>query len=539
MASTTCPEAVAALTAGRWADAEALAAADVAVDRSPELHEVLGEARWWLGRVGDAVAAWTTAHELAVAAGDTDTAVRLAAWVSREYAAMGNAAAAAGWRARITSAHGEVSAGWVALADAALATDPTEQRRHAIEAMAAARAGGDPDLQIAALCRLGLAHVRSGLYGEGLTSFDEAMAVATAGVAQRLRTVGEACCDLVLATELTGDVQRFAQWMAVVEDFVGRRGYPPVLGFCATCCAEADAMRGDFGGAEQQLRAAVVSLHETGQAPRCVPPTAKLAELLVLQGRLEEAEQVLGDNQDDDALVAGARLALARGDAGAAATLAQRAARRLDGDSLVKVTALALLVDAAIARADLDAAARACTTLQAAAEATSSPRAHARAAVARGRLAAAMGEDVVAAAAFEAALDQVAGVIGSIEGADAHLGMARLTVSTAPDMARSEAAAAAATYDSIGATTAVDEAAAMLRSLGHHSRVGVKGVGLLTQREQQVLRLLAEGLTNAEIGARLFISTKTAGNHVSSILSKLNLRSRAEAAAFAAQHGAR
>ncbi len=48
-----------------------------------------------------------------------------------------------------------------------------------------------------------------------------------------------------------------------------------------------------------------------------------------------------------------------------------------------------------------------------------------------------------------------------------------------------------------------------------------------------MLALLGEGLTNAEIAARLFISTKTAGNHVSNVLAKLNLRSRTEAAAYA------
>ena len=55
----------------------------------------------------------------------------------------------------------------------------------------------------------------------------------------------------------------------------------------------------------------------------------------------------------------------------------------------------------------------------------------------------------------------------------------------------------------------------------------------MSKREIEVLRLLGHGLTNAEIAERLYISTKTAGNHVSNILLKLNLRNRPEAAAYA------
>jgi DNA-binding CsgD family transcriptional regulator/tetratricopeptide (TPR) repeat protein len=58
----------------------------------------------------------------------------------------------------------------------------------------------------------------------------------------------------------------------------------------------------------------------------------------------------------------------------------------------------------------------------------------------------------------------------------------------------------------------------------------------LTPRELQVLALLAEGATNREIGATLFMSQKTASVHVSRILSKLNARSRTEAAAVAHRH---
>ncbi len=57
-----------------------------------------------------------------------------------------------------------------------------------------------------------------------------------------------------------------------------------------------------------------------------------------------------------------------------------------------------------------------------------------------------------------------------------------------------------------------------------------RGPEELTRREQQVLELIAEGLSNGQIGQRLFISTKTVSVHVSAILRKLGVASRTEAA---------
>jgi len=61
--------------------------------------------------------------------------------------------------------------------------------------------------------------------------------------------------------------------------------------------------------------------------------------------------------------------------------------------------------------------------------------------------------------------------------------------------------------------------------------------GSLTPREQEVLVLLAAGLSNREIASRLVISERTARSHVSSILDTLGLRSRTQAALYAIQHG--
>ena len=59
----------------------------------------------------------------------------------------------------------------------------------------------------------------------------------------------------------------------------------------------------------------------------------------------------------------------------------------------------------------------------------------------------------------------------------------------------------------------------------------------LSGRERQVLELIADGLSNRDIGARLVISEKTAGRHVSNIFSKLEVHTRAQATRYAAEHG--
>lgn len=59
----------------------------------------------------------------------------------------------------------------------------------------------------------------------------------------------------------------------------------------------------------------------------------------------------------------------------------------------------------------------------------------------------------------------------------------------------------------------------------------------LTAREQEILRLVASGLTNRQIGEQLFITEKTASHHVSNILAKLGVGGRAEAAAEAVRLG--
>ena len=119
---------------------------------------------------------------------------------------------------------------------------------------------------------------------------------------------------------------------------------------------------------------------------------------------------------------------------------------------------------------------------------------------------------------------------------------------TARSRARLAAALRASGHDAEGgrvAGAALDAARALgarplldeVRPLAGRPDATGPGGDVLTPREAEVLGLVAEGLSNRDVGQRLFISTKTASVHVSNILAKLGARSRTEAVSFARRRG--
>jgi DNA-binding CsgD family transcriptional regulator len=515
---------------------EALARGD-----SPRALDGLARASWWLADSDGAISRWEQAYSAYRRAGDPGRSARTALLLAEEYGeAHGNDAASNGWLARardiLAGSPPSVEHGWVRLSEARAAVDPATSLELATEALEVARRFGDPDLELLALGRLGLAEIALGEVEEGMTHFDQAMAAATAGEPSDLRTLGDLYCSLLLGAEVTLDMPRFMQWNDVVMSFMQRYNHPAVLTFCGTCCAEAMVAAGQWEEGEKWLTDTLQRLRSTGQVARCVHPSTRLASLRILQGRLEEAERLLVGNEDlPEAVQPMVSLYMVRGQTALAAARLHRRLNQIGRDNLVAVPLLAQLVDVQLTQRDVSAAGSTAHSIAEIARRTGHERAEAEAELSVGSVRVAAGEPD-AAGHLERAIDIFTRLHLRLGAARAHLGLARSLASEDQERAVEEARQALGSFERIGATRDADAAAAFLRGLGVGGRTGPKLLADLSKREVEVLRLLGEGLTNAEIAARLYISTKTVATHAGNIFAKLQLRNRAEAAAFAQRY---
>jgi DNA-binding CsgD family transcriptional regulator len=532
----------AALEARRWGEARAafesaLAAGDPELCPA-EVWDGLAEALWWLGEPRTSVECRERAY-VRFRRGENPAA---AAWAAMEVCVghlvqFGNAAAASGWlgRARSVFADGappEIE-GWICLLEAYLCADPEAACTLIGRALEHGRRLRDVDLELSALSDLGSRWVQTGRAAEGLDLIDQAMAGTLGGECRRLQTVVWASCTMLEACETTGDARRAAEWLRVVDDFSARYGCPFLYATCRAHYGGLLVARGRWTEAERELDAAIRMSGGAGPVPRALA-LARLSGLRLRQGRLEEAEELATDC--DDALLA-AELLLARGEAAAAVTRLQ--AGLAAGVSAADESAvLACLVEALLTVGGPDAAVPVLERLAQLGAADPAGLPAVRVSTAAGHVAAAHGAWDQAAACFSTALNLLRRLDLPFAAGCVHLARARVEARTAVPLAIQDARAALEVFDRLGARSQADSAAGLLRTLGARPRSMIRSTGLLSTREREVLDLVAQGLTNAEIAARLFISRKTAAHHVSSVLAKLGVRNRTEAVAVCARERA-
>ena len=479
---------------------------------------------------------------------DPRRAARVAMSLAELHSApLGNRAAAQGWlgRARrLLDGVGHcVEWGWLEVALLACdRPDVEELERATARALVIADEFGDRDLEVRALSDSGLALVSLGRTSEGIARLDEAMAAITAGEVQDPAVAGMSFCAMLSSCERAGDVRRAEEWMRIVttqmlEPLGGR---PRVLHtHCRLAYGSVLSSAGRWSEAEAALLDALGPNASRAVGHR-VDATARLAELRVHQGRVEEAAELLAPHEHTlAACLPLAHVHLAHGRPDRTVTTAARGLRELVGDVTRRAPLLAVTVEAEIARNDVDAARRAARELAEIADRTQTPDLLALAALSAGRVQAASGDVDAATAAFEAARHHVAEDPRPLLAGTALLELAEvLAASGAKADAIDAAQRAHDELHALGAAARADRARALLRRLGapaagRAERPEARLAGL-TRREAEVLALLPLGLSNAEIAGRLFISAKTAEHHVGRILTKLGVRTRAEAAAVAA-----
>jgi DNA-binding CsgD family transcriptional regulator len=538
-------EGRAALRAGDAAAARRAFERALADGESGAALEGLGEALYLEHDYAAAAATYERAYSAYRAERQSLAAARVArtlAWVTGNV--LGDWAVRSGWLARARSILEEAGTdradyGWVLIIRSITEPDPAVREALLREAIATGRRFGDPDVEFMAVAFLGGVLVMIDRVEEGLALGDEALAALCAGELTELATVDEIFCGLFWACELTNDVPRAEQWMRAAAD---RLRYSNVVAaFCRAHYGGILTAAGRWREAEAELVQAAGHFDQ-GISARRDAALIRLASLRVRQGRLEEAAQLLkGLEQHPDAVTTLAALHLARGDTALARDLLERATQVPDdevpevGESTMLGPLLALLVDACLEQGDLDDAERAARRLDRIAAAQHGPYLSAAAALAKGRICVAGGEGD-ARACLHQALEGFARAQMPLEVARARLEMARALADRSPEVAVAEAKLALQEFERLEAARHADAAAALLRSLGAPVRTGPKGTGALTKREAEVLQLIGAGLSNPEIADRLFITRKTVETHVGNLLSKLGLRNRVEAAAFATRN---
>jgi DNA-binding NarL/FixJ family response regulator/tetratricopeptide (TPR) repeat protein len=441
-----------------------------------------------------------------------------------------NMAVASGWMGRAASLLETTDEcaghGWLAVDRAPFTEDLAERERLAAAALAIARRFGDVDLEYDALALLGESYVAAGRVAEGIRLIDEAMTAVSAGEVVGIVPVGDICCRLLSACEMTRDVARAEQWMSVAGPFAVWSDF--VSPVCRTHYGGILVAVGRWPEAEVELLGAIETF-ERGYRLLRGGPLLKLAELRVRQGRFEEARRLLEGNESDPvARLALAAIALGRGELPLAEDLLGLCLEGGDGPA----PALDLLVQVRLARKDVAGATDALARLEELAADSEDRLPQAFGDLAAGRVRAATGDEE-SVARLQAALRKFAALDLPLEAARAQLELAGALAERAAEGAAAEARLALRTFERLGAGADADAAGALLRRLGSTGRAWPKRYGTLTKRETEVLALLAEGCSNAQIAERLVISKRTAEHHVAHILSKLDLHGRAEAAAFA------
>jgi DNA-binding CsgD family transcriptional regulator len=495
-------------------------------------------AGYLLGHVDAAIDAMSKAHDAHAGSGDAAAAVRCGFWVVIMLLGRGEHAQAGGWLARCGHEAEPLSSdstarGYVTLTSAhrmvAIEHRYDEGGALAGQVVGLARRGRDADLLALALMIAGRASIRAGETHEGFAMLDEAM-VGVVRDEVSPSVAGTVYCAVIEACEEVGELRRAVEWTQALTTWCDRQlGMVTFTGRCRTHRAAVLMLQGDWDAALAEAKSACASFAGAADEAAVGEAHYLLAELHRLAGRDAFAEQAYGQasewGRDPQPGLALLRLAQGRAEAAVATVKRLIEEKNLTIDRVrVLPAAVAVLLDVG----DVASAAAAAEELAEIAGSFDTPGLRAAAAHAGGAVLLARNHPAEALAR----LRDAAGMWRSV-GAVFELARTRVLIAEAcrrlgdDDSAHLELTAARRTLADLGAGPAV----AAFPPDEEEERYG------LSERELEVLRLVATGLTNREVAESLTIAVRTVDRHVANIFTKLGVPSRTAATRFAYEHG--
>ena len=392
-----------------------------------------------------------------------------------------------------------------------------------------ARRFDDADLRALALNARGRMLIYSGRVREGLALLDEAMVGITLGEVSPL-FAGETYCSLIEACQEVCDYGRAAEWTSALTRWVDSQ--PELVRFTGQCAVHrGQIMRahGAFTDGRNEFDLALERYVAAGQLAAAALAYQERADIRRIQGDLDGAESDLEHalelgHEPQPAL---ALLWLARDRTSAAAASVRRLLAE-PRDPVHRVGLLSVGVDVLLAVGDVHQATATAEDLSTTAEQFGCRPLRAMAARARGAVALAADDPTRALAELRQALQQWRDLDAPYEAARCRELIGEVLRRLGDlDSAEVEVEAARETFTRLGAMPDAQRLAPPSR--------GQLPAGL-TEREAEVLRLVATGMSNSSIAASLTLSEKTVSRHLSNIFSKIGVSSRTAAAAFAFEH---
>jgi DNA-binding CsgD family transcriptional regulator len=368
--------------------------------------------------------------------------------------------------------------------------------------------------------------ILAGRVPEGLALLDEAMVTATTAELSPF-VVGLVYCGVILACQAGFEVARAREWTLELTRWVDQQqDLVAFTGRCRIHRAEILQLGGSWPEAFEEARLAVERLGDT-KNPAVGLALYRQGELLRLRGDFKAAEEAYRDASRNgwEPQPGLAQLRLAQGKRDAAQAAIRRAFAEVM-EPLKRAALLPALVEIALAAGEVDEARAACLELGELAQQYQSMMLDAIVAHAQGAVALADGDAPQALANLRAAHRIWLELDAPYEVARTRELIAQACCDLGDDEAGTlELEAARDLFERLGA--APDLARVKMQGGPRHG---------LSDRELEVLRLVAAGKSNREIASKLVISEHTVARHLQNIYAKLGLSSRAAATAFAFEH---